>query len=260
MPIPAFDLVIGGVGCNELHADSGREQYDFTPDNGSVSATRVFICEWGNRGTLVNALKRTGHPNILFCYAFDFGIEPLGKSTGANSWELAKVTVGYKSTDSEEEENEEDIKTISIETSAENIGLQNDGCQFETGDTPAEKKVDLDPQTFVIFTQINVTFPNRSSVNEPVWQGVINKVNSGSISFGGAGFYTWPAGHLLYQGYSINVRVTTEGTKYEVTHRFVGSQVDHRKEFNPHIGDWDKVKKKKSGKYKYEEGDFSVLS
>ena len=252
-----YCLNIGGVPCDELHADSGKESFDLSPDNKALAATRVFKCDWGNRYALLAALNYTIHPSDLSVYAITFQMEPLGKPTGPNAWEHAKVTVGYKNLPF----NPQDKKEISVETSAENVGFQNDGVEWEQGGTPAQKRVDLDPQVFIIFTQINVTIHNATGVNEPLWDSVVNCVNSGAYAVSGApGFKTWEAGTLLYQGYSFTQKTTTGNqVSYEVTHKFLGSQVDHRKEWNPHIGDWDKVKAKQTGNYKYDEADFSSL-
>lgn len=52
----AYDLTISGVSCSELHDGSGKESFDLSPENKTVSATRVFLCDWANRYTLINGI------------------------------------------------------------------------------------------------------------------------------------------------------------------------------------------------------------
>lgn len=256
-------IYIGGVACKEMHDGSGKSSFDFSPDNKQLAAQQVFVCPWGDRYTVVNALRYAEHPDILFCYATTFDVAPWGKSTGYDSWESAKITVGYKNFPFKTT----DYKEVSVDVSAENVSCQSDGWEFEDGASASDKRVDVDPQQMVSFAQITIVMHNQSSVNEPLWASLLNKVNSGEMHLTTGGtWYHWPAGHVLYLGYSVNQKVSNTGISYEVTHKLIGNfQFDHRAEFNPHAAadptqaNRTKVKHKATGEYKYKSADLTVL-
>lgn len=257
----SYDLTISGVSCNELHEGQGKESFDFTPENRQFAATRIFLCNWADRYTLLNGLKGQAHPAISGIYAQGFSVEGIGKPTGTTQnpyqWEKAKLTVGYKNF----AYNPVDMKEIAVETSAETISLKGDSFEHESGGSDMEKKVDIDPKVFLAYTQITVTKHQQTSIAEATWDGFINCVNSAPFAVSTSpGFKTWPAGMLLYMGYAFTQKIDSGNVKtYEVSHKFLGSQIDHRMEFNPNTGDWDLVTTKVGGNYKYDQADFSGI-
>ena len=257
MPSSSSSSSSSTVSYKELHEGSGETSFDFTPDSVSAATRKIIYCAWSDRVNLINQFYFKPHPDFGGLYALLFSVKPWGVSTGENTWEGAQVTIGYKSLPY----NPTDYKEIAVSTSAENVSIPAEGTEYETGGDAAAKRVAADPQVFVAFTQISVTLHNQASVNESTWDGVINKVNSATFAVSSSsGFKTWGAGMLLYQGYDFVQKTMSNGTvSYEVTHKFLGSQFDHRQEFNPQTGARDKVKLKTSGNYKYDSTAFSVL-
>lgn len=251
-----YNLTVGGVACAEIFAGTGVESFDFTPSSQSYSATRIYLCQWANRGSLINGLRLTAHPLYSYLNATGFSVAPHGKPSGTSTFDEAIITVTYKNLPY----STADFKEIQVETSAENVSFQGEGTEFETGATPADTKVDFDPNVFVATTTYNVTIHNATSINEAAWAAKVNCVNSSAFNVGGTGYRSWDEGHLLYVGYAIAEKIASDGKHFEVTHKFVGCDThSHQEEWNPKIGDWDAITLKQTGGKKYDETSFAGL-
>jgi len=239
----------------ELHAGSGEENFDLTPSSVTVATKKTILCAWTDRINVIKGFYGKPHADFAGVYALLFNPVGYGKPVAENTWKKAKIEIGFKNLPYSPTDNKE----IHIETSAENVSIPGEGCEFDTGSDAEAKRVDYDPQVFLIFTQMTVTLHNQTSIDEAAWTAITNCVNSGSFNLG-SGYETWVAGTVLYQGYSIDEKILSDGTKtFEVTHKLLGSTIDHRKDFNPQLGDYDKVKFKQSGNDKYEAASFSGL-
>jgi hypothetical protein len=246
---------IGGVTYEEMYDGSGLEQFDYTPGNFNVTATRCLKCAWTDRYTLINAAKNTVHPSILGCYATTFSIAPIGKPTGENTFTDARISLQYKTLPFDPTLVKEEV----YEGSAQSLGTPSAAWRNadangnpETDDSAAN--VHFDVNIFLSTTTYTVTLHNQATFNRSVADGLKNQVNSGS-------FNGWAAGTVLFLGYTATQKTTVgAGTIWEISYKFEHNPFDHRKEFSINQGKFVFVKTRNGDNYKYDSGNFGLLA
>jgi hypothetical protein len=245
------------ITYTELYEGSGKENFDFTPQQLSVSAQRVFLVDWNDRYAIVSDFSYTLHPSILFIYCMTFGIEGWGKSGSTiNDFEFAKVTLGYKNLPY----NPTNYKEVSYKASGEVASMDKNGVEFEDGDNSAQRQVNESPQIILPMIDCDIMLHQQSNFDaQGAADDLIGKINADAFSPDTR--VTWPADQVLYKGYECSEKYFIgDNVVFEITHHFTFSFYDWRLRFNPATGQFSKVIAKVGGDYLYQEGDFGSLS
>jgi hypothetical protein len=259
-------LTYKGINYLELTDGSGRMRSD-------GKAQRSLKCLWADRIKLLMLLRgfqvMSGgtytvippalHPSGLPMYATDVGISPLGRPTGEDAWEYAKLDVQYTSATPSSDEGAVEVEDEDLDLSAEMVDLGKDGWSFGDTHDDANVKVDKPIQKIVPMLTYTVTQYHRATLPLAAMRGLLGKLNN--AAWKGA-----PANYVMYCGgraqrKTVALAGNTTVLDWTISHKFMVGNRDLLKEWKPSgtgAGSFQKIVST-NGTYKFELGDFSTL-
>jgi hypothetical protein len=220
---------------------------------GNSTATRVLFTSWANALTFQDrALEYSTftysagawsltfqlgwpHPHNSRLYVKDCVITPVGKPTGAvATWPYAKHELRYERVDLDLSTGGSGVRRIDrIETISEVVNVPREKIvPVGTG-----KKVMTNLPAIMHIKQYSVTFLRVRNIPLNAITALENRVNAAPFTLRvNNSTETYPAGHVLFQGASIDTRnrqVTESGTYSDLTMTFLCRDRDWRHVFDP---------------------------
>lgn len=244
---------------------------------GRNSATRVVFTTWADAETFQDKVLtassftvsagawtmtfRLGwkHPFGNNLYVADDIVTPIGVPTGEGTWTYARHELRYERVDKLGEDfTANDRRVDRIETASETISIPKEVITHSGAPALVVKPFLLQMKRYTV-TFLQVDDVPLSSVT-----ACENKVNAGSFTLRvNDATETYPAGHVLFLGASIDTRsrtVSESGTYSDLSLSFLCSTIDHRKSFNARAaGTSIEDKMEAPAVTLYETADFSTL-
>lgn len=261
---------LGGVAYRILNDGSGKESFGFSGTN--AKNQMVYACAWGDRFVFRqkligdayqdpsgNVVIIPAQPHPAYSNLFGSGVdfEPLGRPTGANSWQYAKATVTYSPLPSNSN-NPDDLREDSVELSGE--VQTTDGSDWVIADSLAGAnngdavKASHSVNRSIPTKNVRITLYKSASLPSALVDLLYGKLNSGNVLLAGK---TYSVGQVLYCGYSAQRKTTSLGnTTWTITHHFICSPFDQRREFV--LGQMLLITNS-NGDYKFDTASFAAL-
>lgn len=253
-----------GIAYNELHEGSGRISL-----GSSQGAQRQLVCTWADAvqfAILLRGWKILGpgsfqvvtpavHPSNIGMYATDVSIERMGKPTGENTWENAKLNVSYLQLLMNVSLNSgptTDLLDEALDFSAEMVDLGTDGWVYEG----TSEKVDRQLQKIVPMVSYNITQYHVTTIPLHAIYTTLGCLNSST--FRGAS-----SGQMLYAGASAQRKIVGSFNNvtyldWTITHKFLYANRDLNSEWRTSTGAFQKVTGN-GGATKFTYADFTAL-
>jgi hypothetical protein len=244
------------------NATARRTLYVAFTDAPQVALHLLGTSYYNGQGQLIMSARKR-HPLLSNLWVSEVGIKPVGKPLGESRWEYAELDVAYKTFPYNPESESQDLSEVQVDVAGDIVQLNRNGVEFDNEESdPANRIVDNDSPVLVSYLNITQTFHRVTLLPLSAMYTLFNTVNNATVTFdcGNGVTQSFDAGYVLYCGGSASQKTTSEGiSHWTVSHKFLVSSRDHREEFNPRTGQWEKVKTKGGSDYKYGEGDFSLI-